>query len=253
MFRPVMQMSAAVKLRIGFIVQNKNQKHNKLSSMISSSLNESAFNINMVADVEVLSAEEALAVIDELDGLFISGKQVLYGKEFLIKPSETEPELNTLLQQAVEQKIPVLSTSNGFMQMNNALLNCSSKNSDQITSKSVCIQKENWKQSSLNSKSINTVKFVSSGMLARMFPGSHYQQINIDDQQVLNHLSPLLTPEGHVDNQTVVAFSLANKNSFYLAVNWKLHINEQRIFLNQQLIKSFILACRKFNKMKALA
>lgn len=253
-----MQMSAPVRLRIGYVVQNKPQGQTSLPDIVDKELHESAFNINMMADIEVLSASEAVAKIADLDGLFISGKQQTGDDGDIVSPAEANPVLNVLLRRAVARQVPVLSTSNGFRQMNNALLADSPltitlpERGASLFVKPASVENSDLNQNPLANKGTaghsNRVRFETYGVLGKMFPGNHYQQLQIEHRQSLTELSPQLVPEAYTENNQVVAYSLASKKSFYLAVNWKLHANEQRIFLNQQLIKSFVLACRKFAK-----
>lgn len=73
MFRSLLQKNALIKLRIGFIVQNKAQQSTQLSSTLYRGLYEYAHSVQMKAVIKVFSAEEALVKLTELDGLFISG------------------------------------------------------------------------------------------------------------------------------------------------------------------------------------
>lgn len=269
MFRPVMQMSAPVKLRIGFVVQKISKKNGIYSSIVGDELSESAFDINLIADIEVLCAKEALAKISTFDGLFISGKHQENSSQ--VCPAVCDEDLHLLLQQAVKNKLPVLSTSNGFIEMNHALLNKTGSDEQlnsigQVTNKSslfvspirndkLCFNHQSTctnPSNKLTDQNILTVKFEPYGLLNKMFPGKPNQFIQLETGQHLYELSPLLVAEAYANNdssQSIVAYSLANKKSFYLAVNWQLQKNKDKVFINQQLVKSFILACRKYSKL----
>lgn len=56
--------------------------------------------------------------------------------------------------------------------------------------------------------------------------------------------------EAETEKREIVAFSLASKNSFYLAVKWQFQVNKQRLILNQQMIKNFTLSCRKVRTLR---
>lgn len=257
MFRSLIQRNAAVKLRIGFIVQNKAEKSPKLSSILRHGLLEYARFIQMKADIKVFTAEEALVRFTELDGLFISGKQHLLDKTLSVLPAERSDSLVTLLRQAVSHKVPVLSTSNGFAQMNNALLSdvtpicAKSTGFTPFFVKAVARKQTPMRgveKSNSVVKNAMMVKLKTYGVLGRLFPGNHYQRIQLNDKQVIRTLSTQLVPEAFDDNDAIAAFSLASKESYYLAVNWKFDENKQRHLLHAPVLKSFVIACRKFNK-----
>jgi len=265
MFRSVIQKNSAEKLRIGFIVQNKSNQASKLSSILTRGLFEYAHSINMSADIKVLSAKEALAKLSELDGLFISGKHVFSQRNHIL-PAEQCASLAALLVQAVADKMPVLSTSNGFAQMNNALLTNAGVISTKPTTFSpffvkavpvISLQsrqgsRAGFKVRESTDKKVMTVEFKTYGLLGRMLPGNHHQHIQLENKQAINKLSTQLVAEAFDGNDAIVAFSLASKESYYLAVNWKFVENKSRSFLNGPLIKSFVLASRKFNKKQVL-
>jgi len=271
MFHPVTENSTPVKLRIGFIIQNKFKNIEKLSSVISNELYWSSINIHLFASVEILSASEALNIIDDLDGLFISGKLQITGDNISILPAEIDSQLDTLLQQAIINQLPVLSTSNGFSHMNhaafaNATLGCenaieSVMNESKINTLSslfvhpISAKEKNVTDVTGRNKAKLTrfcgVKFQPNGLLVKMCPDNHYQKLHINEQEIAA-LSSLLVVEAYTDDNAVAAFSIASKQSFYLAVNWKLEGNEQLLFFNQQFTKNFILACRKYKKITAI-
>jgi gamma-glutamyl-gamma-aminobutyrate hydrolase PuuD len=271
MFHPVTENSTPVKLRIGFIVQNKIKNIEKLSSVVSNELYWSSINIHLFASVEVLSASEALNVISELDGLFISGKLKITGENISILPAEIDSQLDTLLQQAIINQLPVLSTSNSFSLMNHAAFANATLGCDKAIKSTLNERKVNTLSSlfvhpsqALENNVIDVternktkltricgVKLQPNGVLAKMSSGNYYHKLHINEQE-LAALSSLLVVEAYTDDNVVAAFSLASKQSFYVAVNWKLEGNEQLLFFNQQLTKSFILACRKFKKVTAI-
>lgn len=240
MFDAIMHNCVPVKLCIGFIVQNINTTHSQLSPFIKKELDDVALLLSMTANIKLLSAAEALDDFSIIDGLFISGKHNHTDDNYFISSAEKDNNLAELLAMAISEKIPVLGNSYGFEQMNNSFINTES------------LASFTPKVDMLFNSSTKGIVFNTYGLLGRMFPGRHYQKIQIDPIPEISALSSLMKIEAKTEDNEVVAFSLASKDSFYLAIKWQFQLNEQRLILNQQIIKSFTIACRKKTKKQSI-
>lgn len=202
--------------------------------------------------------EEMEEVLPYLDGLYLTGSYSNmephhFGGKELEEPMVRDPNRDStnlhLLKKALEINLPVLGICRGFQEMNVAL---GGSLHQQLFTVADMIEHREDKTGTLEAQysCSHNIELSQSGLLASIMKGELQQGVNSLHGQGIETLAEQLKVEATAPDGLVEAFSLSNKASYYVGLQWHPEWNANKDPLSIAIFKSFGDACRQYKAVK---
>lgn len=212
-----------------------------------------------VIPVLIPSFGEAMeALLPHLNGLYLTGSYSNmephhFGGEEIDVPMIRDPNRDNtnlhLLKKALEINLPVLGICRGFQEMNVAL---GGSLHQQLYTVENMIEHREDKSLSIDGQfdCSHGIELTRTGILSDIMKGELLQGVNSLHGQGIKTLARQLKVEATAPDGLIEAFSLSNKSSYYLGLQWHPEWNVKSNPLSKAIFESFGDACRQYKKVK---